>query len=104
MARDPGVMAALLHAYASSGDRTNAKQLLVRLIHLGNQRYVEPVFIADAYAGLTDKDHAFECLSKYTTHPIMYVASLKIKADPRLDNLRSDRRYRELLQKMGLPQ
>jgi hypothetical protein len=53
---------------------------------------------------LNDKDHAFEWLNKYSTRPTMYVASLKIKADPRLDNLRSDKRYRELLQKMGLPQ
>jgi tetratricopeptide (TPR) repeat protein len=101
---DPGAMAALSHAYASSGDREHAKQLLDRLIQLRDQRYVEPLFIADAYAGLNDKDHAFEWLNKYSTHPTMYVASLKIKADPRLDNLRSDTRYRELLQKMGLPQ
>jgi TolB-like protein/DNA-binding winged helix-turn-helix (wHTH) protein/Tfp pilus assembly protein PilF len=101
---DPGAMAALSHAYASSGDRAHAKQLLDRLIHPGDQRYVEPLFVADAYAGLNDKDHAFEWLNKYSTRPTMYVASLKIKADPRLDNLRSDRRYRELLQKMGLPQ
>jgi tetratricopeptide (TPR) repeat protein len=101
---DPGAMAALSHAYASSGDGTHAKQLLDRLIHPGDQRYVEPLFVADAYAGLNDKDHAFEWLNKYSTRPTMYVASLKIKADPRLNNLRSDTRYRELLQKMGLPQ
>jgi TolB-like protein/DNA-binding winged helix-turn-helix (wHTH) protein/Tfp pilus assembly protein PilF len=101
---DPGAMAALSHAYASSGDREHAKQLLDRLIHPPDQRYVEPLFVADAYAGLNDKDHAFEWLNKYSTRPTMYVASLKIKADPRLDNLRSDTRYRELLQKMGLPQ
>jgi TolB-like protein/DNA-binding winged helix-turn-helix (wHTH) protein/Tfp pilus assembly protein PilF len=101
---DPGAVAALSHAYASSGDRGHAKQLLNRLIHPRDQRYIEPLFIADAYAGLNDKDHAFEWLNKYSTRPTMYVASLKIKADPRLDNLRSDTRYRELLQKMGLPQ
>lgn len=101
---DPGATAALSHAYASSGDRRHAKQLLDRLIHPQDQRYVEPLFIADAYAGLNDKDHAFEWLNKYSTRPTMYVASLKIKADPRLDNLRSDTRYGELLQKMGLPQ
>jgi TolB-like protein/DNA-binding winged helix-turn-helix (wHTH) protein/Tfp pilus assembly protein PilF len=101
---DPGATAALSHAYASSGDRRHAKQLLERLIHPQDQRYVEPLFIADAYAGLNDKDHAFEWLNKYSTRPTMYVASLKIKADPRLDNLRSDTRYGELLQKMGLPQ
>jgi TolB-like protein/DNA-binding winged helix-turn-helix (wHTH) protein/Tfp pilus assembly protein PilF len=101
---DPGAMAALSHAYASSGDRGHAKQLLDRLVHPRDQRYVEPLFVADAYAGLNDKDHAFEWLNKYSTRPTTYVASLKIKADPRLDNLRSDKRYRELLQKMGLPQ
>ena len=101
---DPGAVAALSHAYASSGDRAHAKQLLDRLIHPPDQRHVEPLFVADAYAGLNDKDHAFEWLNKYNTRPTMYVASLKIKADPRLDNLRSDTRYRELLQKMGLPQ
>lgn len=103
-AGDPGAMAALSHAYASSGEREHAKQLLDRLIHPRDQRHVEPLFVADAYAGLNDKDHAFEWLNKYSTRPTMYVASLKIKADPRLDNLRSDTRYRELLQKMGLPQ
>ena len=101
---DPGAVAALSHAYASSGDSGHAKQLLDRLIHPRDQRHVEPLFVADAYAGLNDKDHAFEWLNKYSTRPTMYVASLKIKADPRLDNLRSDKRYRELLQKMGLPQ
>ncbi len=100
---DAGATAALSHAYASSGDKQHAEQLLDLLIHPRDQRYIEPLFIADAYAGLNDKDRAFEWLNKYSTRPTMYVASLKIKADPRLENLRSDPRYRELLQKMGLP-
>jgi hypothetical protein len=100
---DSGLLTALPHRYVSSGDRQHAEQLLDLLIHPRGQRYIEPLFIADAYSGLNDKDRAFEWLSKYSTRPTMYVASLKIKADPRVNNLRSDPRYRELLQKMGLP-
>lgn len=104
MAGRCGCTAALSHPYASSGDKQHAEQLLDSLIHPRDRRYIEPLFVADAYAGLNDKDRAFEWLKKYSTRPTMYVASLKIKADPRLENLRSDPRYRELLQKMGLPQ
>jgi len=101
---DPGTVAALSHAYASSGNTTRAKELLDDLIRLRHHRHVEPLFIADAYAGLHNKDEAFKWLNIYASRPTMYIASLKIKADPRLDNLRSDPHYRDLLQKMRLPQ
>jgi hypothetical protein len=56
---------------------------------------------AIVYTGLADKDRAFEWLDKgYDERP----ANMSyLKVEPRLDPLRSDPCYRELLQRMGLP-
>ena len=56
---------------------------------------------ATDYTMLGDKDAAFAALEKaFATRSQMF----SIKADPELDNLRSDPRYAELLRRMGLPQ
>jgi hypothetical protein len=56
---------------------------------------------AGDYAVLGDKSAAFASLEKAFPDRIEL---LLLKVDPRLDNLRSDPRYADLLRRMGLPQ
>jgi eukaryotic-like serine/threonine-protein kinase len=63
--------------------------------------YVSPYTIAEIYADLGDKDHAFEWLNTaYQEHdPWLYA----IRTDFTMDSLRSDPRYADLVRKIGLP-
>jgi TolB-like protein/Tfp pilus assembly protein PilF len=57
--------------------------------------------VASNYAMLGDKEAAFAALQRaFATRSQMFT----IKADPSLDNIRSDPRYADLLRRMGLPQ
>jgi hypothetical protein len=57
--------------------------------------------MAVVYAGLRKKDWAFKWLAKSCADRSGDLTSLK--ADPELDNLRSDSRFQELLRCVGLP-
>src|SRR6266853_2080141 len=62
--------------------------------------YVSPYGIAQLYADLGDKDHAFEWLNTaYQEHDAGLIA---LPTDYTLDSLRSDPRYTELVRKVGL--
>jgi serine/threonine protein kinase/Tfp pilus assembly protein PilF len=61
----------------------------------------EPSVVAESYLRLGDKDQAFVWLNKaYEARSEI----LFVKVDPRLDAIRSDPRYADLLRRMGLPQ
>jgi eukaryotic-like serine/threonine-protein kinase len=63
--------------------------------------YVSPENIAQLYAELGDKDHAFEWLNTgYQEHDINMIS---IRTDFTLDSLRSDPRYAELVRRIGFP-
>ncbi len=95
-------LGSLGHAYAIAGRREEALKLLARLTELSPRKHGVPWEMAVIYAGLGDKDHAFQWLDKgYDERPNWM---LSIKVDPRMDPLRSDPRYHELLRRMGLPQ
>ena len=53
------------------------------------------------YAMLGEKDAAFAALNKAFVNRAGVV---DINLDPRLDNIRSDPRYADLLRRIGLPQ
>ena len=58
--------------------------------------------IATVYAGLGDKDKAFEFLEKayqIRSTDLPYF----LKADLRVDSLRSDSRFRDLMRRMNFP-
>jgi len=58
--------------------------------------------IAEIYAGLGDNDEAFAWLEKsYAKHFPDFVS---IKYSPKFDNLRSDSRFTELLDRIGYQQ
>ena len=65
--------------------------------------FVSPYMIASIYAGLGDKGKAFEFLEKAYQERSWDIA-WQIKADLRIDNLRSDARFQALLRSGGFPQ
>jgi len=64
--------------------------------------YVSPYLIAEFYADLGDKDHAFEWLNTAYQEHAIYLGG--VRTDFTMDSVRSDPRYAELVRKIGLPQ
>jgi tetratricopeptide (TPR) repeat protein len=100
---DQDPVAALAHAYAVVGRRTEAETMLRDLQRRSSEGYVSPYLIATIYAGLDNKDKAFEFLEKARQERSWDIA-WQIKADPRIDNLRSDPRFQALLRRVGVSQ
>jgi len=65
--------------------------------------YVSPYLIATIYAGLGEKDKSFAFLEKAEREKNGDLV-WAVRADPRLDNLRSDPRFQALLRRMNFPQ
>jgi TolB-like protein/DNA-binding winged helix-turn-helix (wHTH) protein/lipoprotein NlpI len=97
----PRAISSLGHAYAASGRRKEAHKLIHELKELSQQQYVSPYFIATIYAGLGDKDQAFEWLSKAYVGRARHL--MWLKADPRFGSLHSDPRFADRLRRIGLP-
>lgn len=93
--------AGLGHAYAASGDRGEAYKVLDKLKEISTQRYVAPYNVAVIYAGLGEKDAAFDWL-KRAYNDRSYLLAVYLNTDSRLDSLRSDPRFLELRRKMNL--
>jgi TolB-like protein/DNA-binding winged helix-turn-helix (wHTH) protein/Flp pilus assembly protein TadD len=94
-------LANLAHVYAMAGNKPQAMKLLSELQALSKRRPVDPYEIALVFVGLGDKNRAFELLDKcYDERPNNLP---ELTLDARMNPLRSDPRYRELLLRMGLP-
>jgi TolB-like protein/Flp pilus assembly protein TadD len=96
----PEVLASLAHAHALGGHSRKAERILKDLEQQSRVSYVPPYYIAVVYAGLGKKQQAFEWLSKSCKDQDIELVSLK--ADLRLDDLRSDPRFHGLLNCAGL--
>ncbi|MGA9770214.1 MAG: protein kinase [Blastocatellia bacterium] len=90
------------HAYAVSGDKARAQQVLDELQERSKQGYVSAYLTAVIYAGLGERDRAFEWLEKAYNERAEFL--IYLKTDPRLQSLRTDPRFQDLLRRIGLPQ
>ena len=88
------------HTYAVSGQAREAKKVLAYLSERSRGNYVSPYGIAKIYVGLGEIDLAFEWLERAYDERSEYLVWLRI--DPRLDRIREDARYQDLLQRVGL--
>ena len=88
-------LAALGHAYAMLGEKEKALVMLARLDDLSKTSYVSPYGVATVYAGLGEKVKAFEWLRRASEEHAGWVVYLKV--DPKLDWLRPDPRFKDLL-------
>jgi TolB-like protein/DNA-binding winged helix-turn-helix (wHTH) protein/Flp pilus assembly protein TadD len=93
----------LIAAYAAAGRKEEARKRLtaeMRRLQAGNS-YLRPGYVAEVYSALGDKDQAVYWLEKgYRDHDA-WLALLKVW--PRLDPLRSDPRFQDLLRRMNFP-
>jgi len=95
--------AGLGHAYAVSGKRADAQKVLDHLKELSVQRYVAPYNVAIIYAGLGEKEAAFDWLNR-AYDDRSYLLPVYLNTDTRLDTLRSDPPFHELRRRIGLPE
>jgi eukaryotic-like serine/threonine-protein kinase len=92
--------AELGHTYAVAGRRKEALALLEELQQLSGQRHISPFYLGLIYTGLGDKDRAFEMLNKAYSERSERLTWINV--DPRFDKLRTDTRFIDLLQRLGL--
>jgi TolB-like protein/DNA-binding winged helix-turn-helix (wHTH) protein/Tfp pilus assembly protein PilF len=95
----PTIMANLARAYVASGNRAGAEKLLGDLKKRSTPIASYSSEIAVIYAALGDKDQAMSWLEKGFEERFNPGVMLR----PGLDPLRSDPRFREMLQRIGLP-
>ena len=95
------VQVALGQIYALSGRTAEAKTILQQLRQAAEQRYISPYLIACLQASLGMRPQAFAFLDRAVRERSDFVAYLRI--DPRIDTLRTDRRFTRLLRQVRLP-
>jgi TolB-like protein/Flp pilus assembly protein TadD len=96
----PVMLAGLAHAYAASGNRRNAEEILKQLQKLSNQVYVSPCNVAPVYVALGQKEQAFEWLKRAYQDRDTYMVWLNVV--PEWDGSRSESRFQDLLHGIGL--
>lgn len=94
-------VASLGHAYAVVGNKVAAERILRRLEQASKTGHASPYLVATIYAGVGNKDKALELLEESYREKSLEVA-WDLKSDLRIDNLRSDRRFQDLLTRAGL--
>jgi TolB-like protein len=97
----PAYVAQLGATYAYAGEVNIAVKILERLQELSQQRYVMPYYLAIIYAALNGRDEALYWLKR--AHQEHAAWSIFTKTDPRLDSVRSDPRYDDLVRVMKFP-
>ncbi|MBD0373150.1 MAG: protein kinase [Pyrinomonadaceae bacterium] len=97
---DLGLRSSLGHAYAVTGRTEAAEAILSELIEASKQKYVSPYFMVEILAGLGRIDEAFEWLERCYTDRAPHLIFLN--AERKLDTLRSDPRFDNLLKRMNL--
>jgi tetratricopeptide (TPR) repeat protein len=100
---DQGVRASIAHAFAAIGNKADAEKILRDLELKSKNSYVSTHVLATIYASLGEKDKAFQYLEKSYEARSLDV-SWQLKSDLRIDNLRSDPRFKDLARRVGLPQ
>ena len=88
------------YAYAISGDRPKAEQVLRELEEMAKRQYVNPSTFAAIYLGLGEKGKALNWLDK--AYENQESACWLLKVDPIYDSVRNEPGFQTLLKKIGL--
>jgi TolB-like protein len=92
--------AGLGHLYASNGDRARGRAIYEELVARSKAAYVPAYDVALVCVGMGWTDQAFDWLGKALDERSGWLTYLNV--EPRLDTVRSDPRFNELLQRVRL--
>jgi TolB-like protein/tetratricopeptide (TPR) repeat protein len=98
----PDRVGALAHAHAVFKRKEQAQKALQELHKLAERRYVSAYDFAIIYVGLGEPDQAFQWLER-ACEERSFSMLMSLKAEPRLDTLRSHPRFQDLARRVGLP-
>ena len=90
------------YLYARMGRRAQAQAALAKSLQLSKGKQVSSGAVALTYAAIGDKDESFQWLEKAYTDRSSFMTSLKYWSV--FDAMRGDRRFADLLRRVGLPQ
>ena len=88
------------HALAIAGEKDEAQQVLRKMKQLSRLRYVSSYHMAIIYAGLDRYDEAFGCLERAYDDNDPWL--IWLNTEPKLDSMRDDPRFADLLRRVGL--
>ena len=91
---------ALGYTLAKAGRRPEAQEVADRLKQLSEQVYISPYYMAMVHTGLGDREAAFACLEKACEIRDEWL--IWLGTEPKLDELRADPRFTDLLRRVGL--
>jgi TolB-like protein/Tfp pilus assembly protein PilF len=96
----PLMRAALGRAYAESQKEQKANEMLNELNELAKRQYVSAYEVATIYVALGNKEQAFQLLEEaYAEHSFHLVY---LNVSPQFKSVRSDPRFQDLVQRIGL--
>jgi TolB-like protein/Tfp pilus assembly protein PilF len=96
----PLMRAALGRAYAESQKKYEANEMLSELNDLAKRQYVSAYEVAKIYVALGNSEQAFQLLAKAYAEHSFHLPNLNVC--PQLKPVRSDPRFRDLVQRIGL--
>jgi len=94
------IKAELANIYGSAGKRAEAEQILAELTEQSKKGQVSSYLFALIYTGLGEKDQALDALEKAYEERAEFLVYLNV--DPRMQGLRSDPRFGDLISRIGL--
>lgn len=94
-------VALLAHAYGVAGDKAQAQKILDQLKDQSARSYVSSYSIGEVCLALGDRNQAFDWLEKAYEERARALVMLKV--EPKVDALRSDPRFQDLLCRMNFP-
>jgi TolB-like protein/DNA-binding winged helix-turn-helix (wHTH) protein/Tfp pilus assembly protein PilF len=97
---NPFVLSLVGFDYARMGAIEKAQHIIKQLTELSRRKYVSPMLIARVYAGLGNRDQAFESLEQGFQGRDYNMSYLRV--DQTFDSLRSDPRFSVLVRRIGL--
>jgi TolB-like protein/Flp pilus assembly protein TadD len=100
--RNDEALARLGKVLGNSGRKQESRKLLGELVERSKRRYVSPYLVALIQIGLGERDHAIASLERGYINRDQWMLYLKV--DPQMDDLRTDPRFRKLLQRVGIPE
>ncbi len=97
---NPLLLAQIGRVYAVSGRKAEALKIIEQLKEISRNSYVSPHSLAIVYLGLGEKDQAFQWLERAFRERVLDLSHLTV--DPYFAGLRSDQRFVDLVQRVGI--